>query len=59
MLSKHLELRTDMSIKKFVTESKKVVDGQILNQITNKIISVNAEPPKELKKMIEKLFSPH
>ena len=59
VLSKHLELRTDMSIKKFVTESKKVVDGQILNQITNKIISVNAEPPKELKKMIEKLFSPH
>ena len=59
MLSKHIELRTDMSIKKFVTESKKVVDGQILNQITNKIISVNAEPAKELKKMIEKLFSPH
>lgn len=59
VLSKHIELRTDMSIKKFVTESKKVVDGQILNQITNKIISVNAEPPKELKKMIEKLFSPH
>lgn len=59
VLSKHIELRTDMSIKKFVTESKKVVDGQILNQITNKIISVNAEPPRELKKMIEKLFSPH
>ena len=59
VLSKHIELRTDMSIKKFVTESKKVVDGQILNQITNKIISVNAEPPKELKKMIEKLFSSH
>jgi hypothetical protein len=48
-----------MSIKKFITESKKVVDGQILNQITNKTISVNAEPPKELKEIIEKLFSPH
>ena len=59
VLSKHIELSTNMSIKKFITESKKVVDGQILNQITNKTISVNAEPPKELKEIIEKLFSPH
>ena len=59
VLSKHIELSTNMSIKKFITESKKVVDGQILNQITNKTISVNAEPPKELKELIVKLFSPH
>jgi hypothetical protein len=37
VISKHTELKTGVSIRKFIDESKKVVDGEILNQITQKI----------------------
>ena len=40
VVSKHIELQTGMSIKKFIDYSKKIVDGLILNTITNKIVTV-------------------
>ena len=33
-ISKHIELKTGVSIRKFIDESKKVVDGEVLNHIT-------------------------
>src|SRR5690625_510385 len=36
VIAKHIELQTGISIKKFLDESKKIVDGQLLNQIINK-----------------------
>ena len=36
VLSKHIGLRTGLSIRKFLDESKKIVDGQILNLIPTK-----------------------
>jgi len=59
VVSKHIELQTGISIKKFIDHSKKIVDGQILNTITNKIVTVKAKPTEEMKEVLQKLFPPH
>jgi transposase len=59
VVSKHIELKTEISIRKFVDESKKVVDGEILNKITNKMVTVNAEPNQKMKDIVSKLLAPH
>lgn len=59
VVSKHIELKTGISIRKFIDESKKVVDGQILNQITQKIVTIKAEPNLKMKEICTKLFPPH
>lgn len=59
VISKEIELKTGVSIRKFLDESKKVVDGQILNQITNKIAIVKAQPNDKIRGIIDKLFAPH
>lgn len=56
VVSKHIELKTGISIRKFVDESKKNVDGEILNHITNKIVNVEAQPTQKIKEIIAKLF---
>lgn len=58
-VSKHIELKTGVSIRKFIDESKKIVDGEILNHITNKIVTVKAHPTPKMKEPIAKLESPH
>ncbi len=57
--SKHIELKTGVSIRKFIDESKKIVDGEILNHITNKIVTIKAQPTQKMKEFIAKLESPH
>ena len=59
VISKHIELKTGISVRRFLDESKKIVDGQILNHITNKIANVKAEPSDKMMKFISKLFPPH
>ncbi len=59
VIAKHIELKTGVSIRKFIDESKKVVDGEILNQITNKTVILKAEPTHKMKELIEKLNAPH
>ncbi|HPB05496.1 MAG TPA: IS1634 family transposase [Prolixibacteraceae bacterium] len=59
VVSKHIELKTGVSIRRFIDESKKVVDGEILNLITNKIVTVKAQPTQKMKELIAKLESPH
>jgi transposase len=59
VISKHIELKTGVSIRKFLDESKKIVDGQILNNITNKVVIVKAHPSDKIKEFIAKLFPPH
>lgn len=48
-ISKHIELQTGISVKRYVSEAKKIVDGQLLNQITNKIVTVKAQPTERMK----------
>lgn len=59
VVSKHIELKTGVSIRRFIDESKKIVDGEILNHITNKIVTVKAHPSPKIKELIAKLESPH
>jgi hypothetical protein len=59
VISKHIEIKTGMSIRKFIDESKKIVDGEILNQITQKIVTIKAQPTQKMKELIAKLESPH
>lgn len=59
VVSKHIELQTGISIKKYVDEAKKIVDGQLLNQITNKIATVKAEPTAKMREIMQKLYPPH
>ncbi len=59
VVSKHIELKTGVSIRKFIDESKKITDGQILNQITNKVVLVKAEPTTKMTGLISKLIPPH
>ena len=59
VVSKHIELTTGVSIRKFKDESKKIVDGQILNQISNKMVTIKAKPTDKMKEILLKLFAPH
>ncbi|MBK9256497.1 MAG: hypothetical protein IPM42_13500 [Saprospiraceae bacterium] len=59
VISKHIELKTGVSIRKFLDESKRIVDGQILNHITNKTVIVKAEQTPKMTRLIAKLFPPH
>lgn len=59
VVSKHIELKTNVSIRKFIDEAKKIVDGQILNEITHKVITVKAEPTNKMIEIIQKLGVPH
>jgi len=59
VISKHIELKTGISIRKFIDESRKIVDGEILNQITDKIVTINAKQTPKMKELISKLNVPH
>ncbi len=59
VVSKHIELKAGISIRKFLDETKKMVDGQILNEITHKVVTVKAEPTQKIKEIIQKLSAPH
>ncbi len=58
-VSKHIELQTNISIKKFITESKKVTDARLLNTLTNKEIQIRTKISPDFMKIIQKLNLPH
>lgn len=58
-ISKHIELQTNISIRRFMDEAKKIVDGEVLNQITNKKITISANPTAKMLGLKDKLFPPH
>jgi transposase len=58
-VSKHIELQTNMSIKKFIAESKKVTDARLLNTLTNKEIKIRTKISPDFMKIIQKLNLSH
>ena len=58
-VSKHIELKTDTSIRAFLTLAKKVSEARILNKITKKEIRMRAPMPIQLTDKIAKLNLPH
>lgn len=59
VISKHIEIKAGVSIRKYLDEAKKVVDGQILNHITGKYVTIEAGHTEKTKELSEKLFPPH
>lgn len=59
VISKHIELKTAISIRKYIDEAKKIVDGQILNHMTDKVVYIRANPSNYINVISEKLFPPH
>ncbi len=56
VLSKHIELKTNISIRRFIDESKKITDGKIRNEITKKINLIKAESTDKMKKYLKEIF---
>lgn len=59
VISKHIELKAGVSVRKFLDESKKIIDGQILNEMNQKIVTVKAVPTHKMKGIIQKILPPH
>lgn len=59
VISKHIELKTGLSIRRYLDESKKIVDGEILNHITGKTVTLQAEPTAKMNEITSMLNAPH
>lgn len=58
-VAKHIEISTGMSIRAFLTESKKVTDARLLNKITKKEIKMRSAVPTQLNQILTKIIRPH
>lgn len=52
-ISKHIGLKTKVSIRHFITECKKVTDARMLNLITNKEIIIEGKKSEPVKKYLK------
>jgi transposase len=59
VISKHIEIKTGVSIKRFVTECKKITDARILNTITQKESIVKGKISEVAKDLLSKLNLSH
>jgi hypothetical protein len=57
--SKHIELKTSVSIRKFIDESKRITDGIMINHVTNKTVTIKAKPSEYMERLITQIFPPH
>jgi len=58
-ISKHIEIKTGVSLRKFVDEAKKIADGQILNHMTGKSLTIKALHTDKMLEIVSKFFAPH
>lgn len=59
VISKHIELKTGILIRKFKDESEKVVEGEILNHAAQHIVTFKAKPTSKMIEMTNRIFSRH
>lgn len=59
VISKHIEIKTDVSIRRFLAEAKRIAGGQNLNRMTGKTVPIKAEPTEKMRGLVGKLFPPH
>jgi len=57
--SKHIELATGVSIRKFVTELKKVTDARMFSKVTNKEMKIRTKMSPVMEELISRLNLPH
>ncbi len=55
VISKHIELKTNTSIRDFIHECKKVTDARILNKITNKEVRMRVKLNPKITDFLQKL----
>ena len=58
-VSKHIEIKSAMSIRAFITHCKRITDARLVNKTTNREIKMRSAVPDLLKEIIRKLFRPH
>jgi transposase len=59
VVSKHIELTTGDSIKKFLSECKKITEARMLNRITNKEVRIRAKHTPKVLQYIKSLNLSH
>jgi transposase len=55
VISKHIELKTETSIKSFIHECKKITDARLKNKITGKEIMMRANSTPQILNLLKKL----
>jgi transposase len=55
VISKHIEIQTDISIKRFIQEAKKITDGRIKNKITQQETRLRVNLDAKFLEILEKL----
>lgn len=55
VISKHIEIKTGMSIRRFNTEAKKVTDAKMLNKLTRKEVIVKGKLTETAEQLLSKL----
>lgn len=55
VISKHIEINTDISIKKFTHECKKITDARIINKITHQEIRIRTKMSDDILEYLKKL----
>lgn len=55
VISKHIEIKTGISIRRFNTEVKKVTDAKMLNKLTLKVVIVKGKITKTAEELLSKL----
>ncbi|GAB1415957.1 hypothetical protein MASR2M117_13630 [Paludibacter sp.] len=56
VISKHTELHSGVSIRKFINETKKITDGFIFSKITNKTGVIKAQATSKMIEILSKIF---
>ena len=59
VISKHIELATNVSIKRFITECKKITDARMINTITQKEIIIKGKITEVVNAYLDKLNLSH
>lgn len=58
-VSKYIELKTDTSLRAFLTECRKITDARMLNTITKTVTTIRTKLYPSIKNLLSKLDLPH
>lgn len=59
VVSKHIELKTGVSIKRFITDCKQITDARMLNEITQKEVIIKGKITERVTSHLHNLKMPH
>lgn len=58
-ISKHIEIKTSLSIRAFTDKCKRITDGRVVNKINGKEVILKANVPKDFSNIVADIISPH